>query len=162
MRGIFKEEYDLDPADVHWRSGGVEQPERKDAAITHLQQPQATFSYLQLPSATSRPTPRPPTPLRSITHLKDFPLRAEGSALRFRTAAMPWLAVLARNRIGLVRLARGRTLEDLFPHSVAWHWPHSRGSAHAISWRHRLVACEIEYDSCILAVGHRTLRRSPI
>jgi 4,5-dihydroxyphthalate decarboxylase len=36
MRGIFKEEYDLDPADVHWRSGGVEQPERKDAAITHL------------------------------------------------------------------------------------------------------------------------------
>jgi len=30
MRGIFKEEYDLDPADIHWRTGGQEEPGRDE------------------------------------------------------------------------------------------------------------------------------------
>jgi 4,5-dihydroxyphthalate decarboxylase len=30
MRGIFKEEFGLDPADVHWRSGGVEEAGRDE------------------------------------------------------------------------------------------------------------------------------------
>jgi len=36
MRGIFKEEYGLDPADVHWRSGGVEQPGRDERVPLNL------------------------------------------------------------------------------------------------------------------------------
>jgi 4,5-dihydroxyphthalate decarboxylase len=30
MRGIFKEEYGLDPADIHWRTGGQEEPGRDE------------------------------------------------------------------------------------------------------------------------------------
>ena len=30
MRGIFKEEYGLDPSDIHWRTGGQEEPGRDE------------------------------------------------------------------------------------------------------------------------------------
>jgi 4,5-dihydroxyphthalate decarboxylase len=30
MRGIFKEEYSVDPADIHWRTGGQDQPGRDE------------------------------------------------------------------------------------------------------------------------------------
>ncbi|MEI9915939.1 MAG: hypothetical protein WDN29_09090 [Methylovirgula sp.] len=30
MRGIFKEEYSVDPADIHWRTGGQEEPGRDE------------------------------------------------------------------------------------------------------------------------------------
>src|SRR5262249_42444227 len=30
MRGIFKEDYGLDPADIHWRTGGQEEPGRDE------------------------------------------------------------------------------------------------------------------------------------
>jgi 4,5-dihydroxyphthalate decarboxylase len=30
MRGIFKEEFDVDPSDIHWRTGGQEEPGRDE------------------------------------------------------------------------------------------------------------------------------------
>jgi len=30
MRGIFKEEYDVDPSDIHWRTGGQDEPGRDE------------------------------------------------------------------------------------------------------------------------------------
>ena len=37
MRGIFKEEYGVDPADIHWRSGGQEQPGRDERTPLKLE-----------------------------------------------------------------------------------------------------------------------------
>jgi 4,5-dihydroxyphthalate decarboxylase len=36
MRGIFKEEYGLDPADIHWRTGGQEEPGRDERTPLQL------------------------------------------------------------------------------------------------------------------------------
>ena len=36
MRGILKEEYGIDPSEIHWRSGGQEQPGRKERARINL------------------------------------------------------------------------------------------------------------------------------
>jgi 4,5-dihydroxyphthalate decarboxylase len=36
MRGILKEEYGINPSEIHWRSGGQEQPGRKERARINL------------------------------------------------------------------------------------------------------------------------------